>query len=50
MQENTTPGTEFPRIFCYGIGPLQFGVVLVLLLVVTEYMGNVLSVSKYVLK
>ena len=23
------PGTEFPRIFCAGIGPMQLGVVLV---------------------
>ena len=29
MWGNATPGTEFPRIFCAGIGPLQLGVVLV---------------------
>ena len=29
MSENTAPGTECPRIFCAGIGPLQLGVVLV---------------------
>ena len=28
MGENTAPSTEFPRIFCAGIGPLQLGVVL----------------------
>ena len=27
---NTAPGTEFPYIFCAGIGPLQLGVVLVM--------------------
>ena len=27
--ENTTPSTELPRYFCAGIGPLQLGVVLV---------------------
>ena len=30
------PGTEFARVFCAGIGPLQLGVVLVLYLF--EYM------------
>ena len=30
--ENTALGTEFARIFCAGIGPLQLGVVLVYLL------------------
>ena len=29
--ENTTPSTELPRDFYAGIGPLQLGVVLVLL-------------------
>ena len=29
--ENMTPGTELPRDFCAGIGPLQLGVVLVCL-------------------
>ena len=28
--ENTTPGTELPRDFCAGIGPLQLGVGVVL--------------------
>ena len=28
--ENTTPSTELPRDFSSGIGPLQLGVVLVL--------------------
>ena len=31
MWENATPSTEFPRDFCAGIGPLQLGVVLVLI-------------------
>jgi len=31
MWENKAPGTEFPRIFCAGIGPLQLGIVLVYL-------------------
>ena len=31
MWENTTPSTELPRDFCAGIGPLQLGVVLVLI-------------------
>ena len=31
MWENTSPSTELPRDFCAGIGPLQRGVVLVLL-------------------
>ena len=30
MLENTANGTEFRRIFCSGIGPLQLGVALVL--------------------
>ena len=29
MWENTAPGTELPRDFYAGIGPLQLGVVLV---------------------
>ena len=29
--ENMAPGTEFARDFCAGIGPLQLGVVLVVL-------------------
>ena len=33
MWENTTPGTEIPRIFRAGIGPLQLGVVLVFFLI-----------------
>ena len=32
MWENTVPGTKFHRIFCAGIGPLQVGVVLVLVI------------------
>ena len=28
-EENMAPGTEFARGFCAGIGPLQLGVVLV---------------------
>ena len=32
MWENTTPSTELPRVFCAGIGPLQLGVVLVLII------------------
>ena len=31
MWENATPGTEIPHIFCAVIGPLQLGVVLVIL-------------------
>ena len=31
MWENTTPSTELLRDFCAGIGPLQLGVVLVVL-------------------
>ena len=31
--ENTTPSTELPRGFCAGIGPLQLGVVLVIIYV-----------------
>ena len=30
--ENMALGTEFARNFCTGIGPLQFGVVLVLVM------------------
>ena len=33
MWENTASGTEFPHIFCDGIGPLQLGVVLVFLMI-----------------
>ena len=29
--ENTAPGTEFPHIFCAGIGQMQLNVVLVIL-------------------
>ena len=32
MWENTNPSTELPRDFCAGIGPLQFGVVLLFLI------------------
>ena len=32
MWENPAPGTEFPHIFCAGIGLLQLSIVLVLLL------------------
>ena len=32
VRENTTPGSEIPRIFCARIGPLQLGVVLVILI------------------
>ena len=31
MWENTTPSNELPRDFCAGIGPLQLGVVLILI-------------------
>ena len=32
MWENTAPGTEFAYGFCAGIGPLQLGVALVLII------------------
>ena len=32
--ENTVPGIELPRIFCAWIGPLQHGVVLVIIFVI----------------
>ena len=32
MSENRTPSTDLHRDFCAGIGPLQLGVVLVLLI------------------
>ena len=31
MWENVIPGTQIPHIFCARIGPLQLGVVLVIL-------------------
>ena len=34
MLENTTPSNELPRDFCAGIGPLQLGLVLVILLII----------------
>ena len=37
--ENTAPGTEFPRIFCVGIGPLQLGATLVYLMFGDDTMG-----------
>ena len=30
LWENSPPVTEFPRIFCAGIGPLQLGVVVIM--------------------
>ena len=40
MWEDTSPSTELPRDFCAGSGPLQLGVVLVLLLFIfTLFIG-----------
>ena len=41
MLENMAIGTEFPRILCAGIGPLQLGIVLVFLILTWQKFGNV---------
>ena len=43
VSENTAPGTEFPRVFCVGIGPLQLGIVLVLFFINIYYFFNTLE-------
>ena len=46
MWENMTPSTELPRDFCAGIGPLQLGVVLVLLLLYQTALIAVLYIER----
>ena len=38
---NTTPSTELPRDFCAGIGALQLGVVLVILMFINPSLTQV---------
>ena len=44
MWENTTPGTELPRILYAGIGPLQLGVVLVYAIFQIDLSKNTLGI------
>ena len=45
MLENTASGTELPRTFCAGIGPLQPGVVLVFIIFILHYFSLKKSIS-----